>query len=135
MDSPASSNDSENTPEIIDAFCKNNCATQGSVFIWVVSESMFNDTRGINIADARKVCKGLDTSKYPFLKDLSAGGSSSSSGSSGSSGSGAGASTNSTGGNGTGTGTKNDGVRVGGAVGLLASVALAAVVVVGLGSF
>ena len=82
----------------------------------------------------------MDTSKYPFLKDLSAGSSSGSSGSSsGSSGSssssGSGASANSTGGNGTGTGAKNDGFRVGGGVGLLASVALAGVVVIGLGSF
>jgi len=94
---------------------------------------MFNDTRSINVADARKVCKGLDTSKYPFLKDLSSTGGSS--GSSGSSSSGAGAGANSTKGNGTGAGAKNDGGRVGGGVGLLASAVLATVVVVGLGSF
>lgn len=135
MDSPASSKDSENTPEIIDAFCKNNCETQASVFTWVIGESTFNSTQEINIADARKVCKGLDTSKYPFLKDLSATGSPTPSGSSSSSGSGVGAAVNSsTGGNGTGAGAKSDGVRPGGSVGLLASMVLATVVVVGLGS-
>ncbi|PWW75936.1 hypothetical protein C7212DRAFT_193382 [Tuber magnatum] len=125
--SAASSDDSENTPEIIDAFCKNNCRTQASVFTWVVLESMFNDTSDINVPDARKVCKGLDSSAYPFLKDLSAAGGSSSGSSSGS---GAG---NSAGGNGTGSDAENGGARVGGSVGFLASVVLAAVVVVGLG--
>ncbi|CUS07665.1 unnamed protein product [Tuber aestivum] len=129
--SPASSDDSENTPEIIDAFCKDNCQTQASLFTWVVSQSMFNDTSDINIADARKICKGLDSSAYPFLKDLSAAGDSSPGSSSGS---GAGGAANSTGGNGTSSDAENGGVRVGGRVGLLASVILAAVVVAGLGN-
>ncbi|CAZ81361.1 unnamed protein product [Tuber melanosporum] len=125
----ASSDDTENTPEVIDAFCKNNCQTQASVFTWVVGETVFNDTADINIADARKICKGLDTSGYPFLKDSSAtGGSSSSSSSSGAVGA-----ANSTGGNGTEADTKNDGVRVGGSVGLLTTLVLGAVMV-GLGS-
>ncbi|KAG0633712.1 hypothetical protein HOY80DRAFT_591714 [Tuber brumale] len=124
----ASSNDTENTPEMIDAFCKNNCQTQASVFTWVVGETMFNDTQGINIADARKICKGLDTSGYPFLKDLSTAGGSSSGSSPGS----AGGAANSTGGNGTEADTKNDSARVGGSVGLLTTLVLV-VVVVGLG--
>jgi len=121
------SNDSENTPEIIDSFCKDNCKTQFSLILWFVTKSIFNTTEGVNVADARKVCKELDTSKYPFLKDVnSIGGSSGSYGSSGSSGSGAGA----------GTGARNDGGRVGGGVGLLlASVVLATVVLVRLRSF
>ncbi|RPB01361.1 hypothetical protein L873DRAFT_1803930 [Choiromyces venosus 120613-1] len=133
-DVTASSDDGENTPEIISDFCANNCQTQASVLTWVVSQSMYNDTNDINIADARKVCNKLDTSAYPFLKDVSAGGSSSSSSSSGAGGGAAGNSTTGTGsgrGNGTaGAGVRNAGVKaVGGNIGLLASAALAAMLV------
>jgi len=88
------------------------------LILWVLTKSAYSTSEIVNVADARKVCKGLDKSKYPFLKDVD-----STEGSSGSSGSGAGS----------GTGAKNDGGRVGRGVGLLlASVVLATV---GLGSF
>jgi len=94
----ASSNDAENTPEIIDAFCKSSCMVQMSLYAWDILSSIaggFTDT--INIGDARKLCKGLDTSKFPYYKN-----SSSSSGNGSSSSSSSDSTTTSRNGNGTG---------------------------------
>ena len=64
-----------------------------------------NSPDAVNVSDARKVCKGLDTSKYPFLKDVKS------------------------------TAKNDGGRVGGGVGLLLTSVVLATVVVVGLGSF
>ena len=55
---------------MIAAFCKDNCLTQLSVFAWTILASIL-DHPEVDVADARKVCPGLDTSRYPFLKDTS----------------------------------------------------------------
>lgn len=74
----ASSNDTENTPEIISTFCNSSCATQISVFTWDVTGKIYG-TQDINIGDATKLCPKLDTSKFPFMESTNSSSSSSSS--------------------------------------------------------
>lgn len=66
----------------IAAFCANSCITQASVFTWVVSGEMLG-TEDINIADARELCPGLDTSKFLFLEGAAEEGSDNTSGAGG----------------------------------------------------
>lgn len=77
----ASPNATDNTPDVISAFCGSSCMTQISVLTWDIIGKVYGDDE-INIGDATKLCPKLDTSKFPFLNSNTSSSSSSNSGNS-----------------------------------------------------